>query len=67
MAEERFRRGDRVDYNNSRSERLPNGTPGTIRRVIVTRKYIVDWDDGLQDLTDEEPYGSEELIRIEEN
>lgn len=65
MTEQRFRVGDRVDFNNgwARNTTDPNKTPGTIRRVIITRKYIVNWDDGNDD---NEFYWPEELVALEE-
>ena len=65
MTEPRYKRGDRVDFNNgwASGEIKPNGTPGRIRRVIVTRKYVVDWEDGCND--DTEAYEGHELLRLD--
>lgn len=65
MSERRFRRGDRVDFNNSRDPLTPapNGTPGRVRRVIITRKYVVSWEDGYGD--DDAPYEPSELVPLE--
>lgn len=66
MTEQRFRVGDRVDFNNgwARNATEPNKTPGTIRRVIITRKYVVTWDDGYSLYDD--PYEAHELVALEE-
>lgn len=68
MTEQRFKVGDRVDcYNEWAKWKVagPNGTPGTIRRVIVHRTYVVTWDDGYED----DPgvtYEASELIALGE-
>lgn len=74
MSEQRFKVGDRVDCYNEWAKWKgagPNGTPGTVRRVIVHdtstahRTYVVTWDDGYEDgpgVT----YEASELIALEE-
>ena len=69
MSEKRFRVGDRVDYNNSHAPEIlkPNGTPGTVKRVILKRVYLIDWDDDKfkEDFDDTDPYRAEELIGLD--
>lgn len=69
MSEPRFRVGDRVDYNNSSKPDTvkPNGTPGTVKRVIIKRVYLIAWDDDKfrEDFDDTAPYSAEELVRLE--
>jgi len=59
-----------VDYNNSHKPEItkPNGTPGTIKRVIIKRVYLIDWDDSgfSESFDDSEPYRAEELMRLDE-